>query len=182
MKQTIDIKSLGKRIKRLRKQKNLTLDALAKLSGVSKGHLSRIENGQHDPSFSVLLKISRAFSIQVNSLLEEDIDSSPYIITRIADRKEYTFNDGSREYTQWSLASNAQYKRMEPQLLEVPFKDTAIYQHNDERFIYVLEGRIQILDGQILEMGDCVYITPNTPHGAISLGDKKAEVLLVLCV
>ncbi len=181
MKQSIDIKTVGKRVQVLRKRKKLTLDVLAQLSGVSKGYLSRVENGQHTPSFSVLLKISRALSIQLNSLLEEESDSSPFIVTRVADRKGLVFDDGKRSYTQWALAASVQFKRMEPQLLEIPFNDDTKYEHNDERFIYVLEGRIQIMDGQILEKDDCAYITPNTPHSAISIGDKKAKVLLVSC-
>lgn len=176
-----NLEVLGNHIKTLRKAKNLTLDALAQESGISKGYLSRVENAQNDPSFSILLKISRALSVPIGVLLDEDSNPSPYVITRVADRKKYVFKDDTREYTHWALASSILYKKMDPQLLEVPFQDAIIYQQNDERFFYVLEGRVQMLDGQILEQGDSVYVTPNTPHGGVSIGDVKAKMLLIIC-
>ena len=81
----VDIKKLGKHIHALRKRKNLTLDALAQLAGISKGYLSRIENAQHGPSFAVLTKLARVFSVSLSYLLEEDSDTSACMITRVAD-------------------------------------------------------------------------------------------------
>ncbi len=65
-----EIKNLGKKIKSLRKKNNITLTRLSELSGVSQGYLSRIENGKHDPTFSVLLQIARALKIQIGMLYE----------------------------------------------------------------------------------------------------------------
>ncbi len=178
----IDLKFLGMRIKKFRKNRNLTLNSLAELTGISKSYLSKLENAQHEPSFSVLLKISRALSIQVSDLHGDETDTAPYVITRVADRKGYTYKNDIRDYTQWALASKVKYKRMEPQLLEVPFNDDIVYQFNDERFVFVLEGSIKIIDGQILNQGDCVYITPNTLHSATSVGDSLAKVLLITCL
>lgn len=178
---SLNLELLARNINTLRKLKKLTLDVLAERSGISKGYLSRIENAQNDPSFSILLKISRALEVPIGALLDEESDPSPYVITRVADRKKYIFNDGTREYIQWALANSTLYKKMDPQLLEIPFQDTSIYQQNDERFLYVLEGKIQTIDGQILEQGDSAYIMPNTPHSAISLGEEKAKVLLIIC-
>lgn len=177
----VDIEKLGKHINALRKRRNLTLEALAQLSGISKGYLSRIENAQHGPSFAVITKLARVFSVSLSYLLEEDNDTSPYMITRVADRKKYTFKDDTREHTQWSLTSSASYKRMEPQIFEVPFETLGTHEFNDERFMYILEGTLQLLDGQIVTQGDSIYLMPNTPHGAISLGEQKAKVLLVIC-
>lgn len=178
---SINIEILGNHIKTLRKAKNLTLDLLAQQSGISKGYLSRIENAQNDPSFSVLLKISRALSVPIGILLDVDSDPSPYVITRVADLKKYIFKDDGCEYTHWGIASSILYKKMDPQLIEVPFQNVEIYKQNDERFAYVLEGRVQMLDGQILEKGDSVYVMPNTPMGGKSIGDIKAVILFIVC-
>ena len=178
---SLNFEVLGNRIKTLRKSQNLTLDILAQQSGISKGYLSRIENAQNDSSFSVLLKIARALSVPIGILLDEDNDPSPYIIDRSADYKRHIFKDGTCEYTHWAIATSILYKKMEPQLVEVPFENVEIYKQNDERFAYVLEGRVQVLDGQILEKGDSVYIMPNTPIRGKSIGETKARILFIIC-
>lgn len=48
---------LGKRLKELRKQKNLSQERLAELIGVESTTLSNIENGRNYPLFATLEKI-----------------------------------------------------------------------------------------------------------------------------
>ena len=45
-------------LKRLRREKELTLDALAEMTGVSKSMLGQIERGESAPSVATLWKIS----------------------------------------------------------------------------------------------------------------------------
>ena len=49
-------KLLGKRIKEIRKQKNLTQEQLAELIQIETGSLSAIESGRHFPSLPTLEK------------------------------------------------------------------------------------------------------------------------------
>ena len=58
-------KLLGKRIKEIRKQKNLTQEQLAELIQIETGSLSAIESGRHFPSLPTLEKISA--TLDVNS-------------------------------------------------------------------------------------------------------------------
>ena len=50
-------------IRRLRKEKKLTMEKLAKLSGVSKSMLAQIERGDGNPTISTLWKIQKLFSL-----------------------------------------------------------------------------------------------------------------------
>lgn len=65
--------NLGKQIKKVRKQRNLSLREVAKISGVSIGLISKIENYRTTPSLTVLLKIMR--SLEMN-LLELNLSKS----------------------------------------------------------------------------------------------------------
>ena len=65
--------NLGKQIKKVRKKRNLSLREVAKLSGVSIGLISKIENYRTTPSLTVLLKIMR--SLEMN-LLELNLSKS----------------------------------------------------------------------------------------------------------
>lgn len=62
--------SLGERIRKLRKEKGLTLQALAGVE-LSKGMLSLIENGKANPSMESLAYIAGRLEIDKNELLDE---------------------------------------------------------------------------------------------------------------
>lgn len=55
-------------IEKVRKEKGLSLSALAKLVGMSKGHLSRIERGEGEPTISTLIRIAFALKVDEKEL------------------------------------------------------------------------------------------------------------------
>lgn len=61
---------LGERIRKLRKQKNMTLEALAG-EELTKGMLSLIENNKAKPSMESLSYIAKQLEVEVTDLLEE---------------------------------------------------------------------------------------------------------------
>jgi transcriptional regulator with XRE-family HTH domain len=63
------IKRLAMRLKRLRQERGLTQEQLAKRSGVSHGYLARLEIGMHDPSLSTLAKLAKALKVGVGELV-----------------------------------------------------------------------------------------------------------------
>jgi SOS-response transcriptional repressor LexA len=63
------MKSIGDRIKMLRKAANLTQSQLGELIGKSKGNISGYENGTYDPSASTIIELAKCFNISTDSLL-----------------------------------------------------------------------------------------------------------------
>lgn len=57
-------------IKKVRLEKGMTLETLANLSGVSKGHLSKIERQERDPKLSTMIKVSTALKVGIEELYE----------------------------------------------------------------------------------------------------------------
>ena len=56
---------LGTTIRRMRKEKKLTIRKLAELSGVSHPYLSQLENGRNDnPSPAIIGKIARGLRVE----------------------------------------------------------------------------------------------------------------------
>lgn len=55
-------------IKEKRKEKGITLETLSKLSGISKGHLSKIERQERDPKLSTIIQIALALKVRVTDL------------------------------------------------------------------------------------------------------------------
>ena len=63
---------LSENIKRLRKQKGLSQDKLAKLADITLTTLVKIESGANDnPTIKTLKKIADALEVTVNDLLED---------------------------------------------------------------------------------------------------------------
>lgn len=55
-------------IRQKREEKGYTIDKLAKLAGMSKGHLSRIERGETDPTVTTLSRVAIALKVKVEEL------------------------------------------------------------------------------------------------------------------
>lgn len=55
-------------LKQVRLEKGMTLETLAQLSGISKGHLSKIERQERDPKISTLVLIADALKVKVDDL------------------------------------------------------------------------------------------------------------------
>lgn len=55
-------------VKKVRLEKNMTLETLANLSGISKGHLSKIERQERDPKLSTILQIASALKANIEEL------------------------------------------------------------------------------------------------------------------
>lgn len=55
-------------LKKVRLEKNMTLETLANLSGISKGHLSKIERQERDPKLTTMLLIATALKVDIKEL------------------------------------------------------------------------------------------------------------------
>lgn len=61
-------------IKSIRLKRKLTLVQLAKLSGVSKSHISEIENGKEMPSLQILCELAVALEVSPGDLYAYHIE------------------------------------------------------------------------------------------------------------
>ncbi|MEC5422876.1 helix-turn-helix domain-containing protein [Virgibacillus sp. C22-A2] len=64
---------IGEKIKKLRKDKKISISELAERAGVAKSYLSSIErNLQTNPSIQFIEKISKVLNVSVNELIREE--------------------------------------------------------------------------------------------------------------
>ncbi|WP_297521532.1 XRE family transcriptional regulator [uncultured Clostridium sp.] len=64
------ISSMGKVVKTVRLEQNLSLEELAKRTGVSRLTLAKIEHGDANPSINIMWKICNTLSIQFTDLFD----------------------------------------------------------------------------------------------------------------
>ena len=71
--------TLGNKIKRLRTERGLTQDELAKLLGYSsRSTINKIESNINTISYDKLKKLVEIFNIDMNELIEDEIKSLVY--------------------------------------------------------------------------------------------------------
>lgn len=70
------------RLKKARKDKGLSLEAVAKLSGVSRSMLSQIERGESSPTIATLWNLTRALQVDFAGLLDSGQHKREIAVTR----------------------------------------------------------------------------------------------------
>lgn len=62
---------MSNRIREIRKQKNITLEELAEMTGLSHTHISRIESGKRGLSLENVIRLSRALGVEPVEITDE---------------------------------------------------------------------------------------------------------------
>ena len=82
----MNLLELSKTIRELRKKQGMTVDALAKKSGFSKGFISQIENFRITPSLKALMRISASLGVSLEELFSGNAAPvKPYSFGNLAD-------------------------------------------------------------------------------------------------
>ncbi len=181
----MDESQIAKNIKSIRLNKKMSQGTLAELCGFTKGYISRIEKSDKPPPFTTLDKIAKALLVDLTLLLSEESelpqDTKICVVRKDEAKKISATNLHGYHYI--ALAHKKSGKNMEPFIIMPAFTEKAIFSHEGEEFMYVLEGTHELIyDNQkyVLEEGDSVYFDSITPHTGRSLGKKRARVLTVL--
>jgi len=177
---------IGRRVRKLREEKGLSLDELSKLTGFEVELLANIEADNIQPQLGTAIRLSKALDSAFSRLVS-GVGDKLYSVTRKADQKvvsRSTTRKGSKQvYTYKSLAPEVKGRHMEAlivQLEENPEKKKSV--HDGEEFIYVLSGQVVLDIGEDtfqLEPGDSAYYLSTTPH-LIASKSGKATILAVL--
>ena len=79
----MDQEKIGKFIKKLRKDNNLTQDELAKKLGVTYQAVSKWENGKSIPDIAILKTVSELFNVNIDELLEGSVKNNKKLNKKI---------------------------------------------------------------------------------------------------
>lgn len=72
------LKLLAARIKRARREADLSHDRLGERVGTSRQHLISLEKGRHRPRPEMLTKIAEATGREIDWFLDPEVDPSPF--------------------------------------------------------------------------------------------------------
>jgi transcriptional regulator with XRE-family HTH domain len=165
-------------IRTFRLRRNLTLAQLSELSGISIGHLSRLENGSRTPTVRLLLQLARALGVSLGALVGETPEQNTVYVSRSTDRRTIETGDTSLQ----SLSDPALRWLQSVELCLAPGRVGEPASHAGEEWIYVLSGAIEVdINGSTsaLTAGDAVHFRADVPHALRNPHEDAATVLVV---
>ena len=163
---------LGNVIRELRLKDNLTIAEVAAQAGISRGMVSKIENGQVSTSLETLSKIAQALGVSLAHLFRHyNMPSGGAQLVKNGEGMEVVRRGTRRGHTYHLLAYDQGPKKIfEPFLITMDDASEVFptFEHPGTEFIHMLEGRIEYRHGQhtyILEPGDSLTFRGDIPHG-----------------
>ncbi|MEU3439557.1 XRE family transcriptional regulator [Streptomyces griseoincarnatus] len=162
---------VGTRLRRIRKDREVTLAALAEATGISVSTLSRLESGQRKPGLDLLLPIAQAHQVSLDELVGAPPVGDPRVRSR-------PIVHGGR--THWPLTRQPgglqAYKVLEPQRRLEPEPRT----HEGYEWLYILSGKLRLVLGDhdvVLTAGEAAEFDTRVPHWFGSTGEGPVEFL-----
>jgi len=178
---------LGEKLKLLRKEKDLTLDKLAEMSGMAKATLSRIENGVTTGNLNTHLKICDALRVNLGELYK-GLENAEEKIVAFDEKtiKEAEVFNYDEKVSSIILSKQTGKKKMLPQLLIIePDRGTPKEENapGTDKFVYCLEGEVELTIADkknILKKNSSVYFDSSFPHAVKNIGPKTARLIVVV--
>jgi transcriptional regulator with XRE-family HTH domain len=172
---------IGRKLRRLRKSRALTLEEVAERADLTKGFLSQIERDKTSPSIAALKQILDVLGEDLSAFFQ-DVGGPERHVFRKEERK--LIDDEITGTVVESLAPDIQYREMDPMLItmESGAKLTDDDLDEEEAFGYMLSGETEItINGEsyMLNKGDTFYIFPETEFLIENKGKGKAQILVV---
>lgn len=177
---------VGSTIRRLRLEKQISLQELSRRSGVSTGMLSQIERDLANPSLRVLTKIQVALEASAGALFPStgtppSARQDPLFVRRKGKRPFCELGYLTKE-----LLSDGASQSLEMMILHIPpngSSRTTDITSPAEKGGLLLEGSIMLsVDGveTILSEGDSFAFDGRKPHGFRNNSDHPAKVLWII--
>lgn len=169
--QQLDI-YIGKVINSARKKQSLTISDIAEQSGISRGMLSKIENGQVSPSLDSLLKISTSLGVPISAFFKEfDNEEGGAQLVKSEEKLEVVRRGTKVGHTYHLLAyDHGPKKSFEPFLISLNNKSEVFptFSHEGTVFMHLLEGELVYRHGKHtyhMKPGDSLTYNAKISHG-----------------
>jgi transcriptional regulator with XRE-family HTH domain len=161
------------RLRRLRRQRRMTLDGVASSTGISKSTLSRLETGGRRPTLELLLALSHAYRVPLDDLVAAPEQGDPRLRLKPGLVKGRTVIPLTRQpdgMQAWKIIIPTSKVTPEPRT------------HDGHEWIYVLSGHMRFVLGDqdwVLGPGEVAAFDTTVPHWFGSTGDQPAEILSI---
>jgi transcriptional regulator with XRE-family HTH domain len=173
---------IGHNLQRVRKQRQLSLDKVANLTGVSKGMLHQIERGDTQPTVTTVWKIATGLHISFSALIKDE--QSTIAIVNRKEVPDITEDNGNcLVYLLFPFNPKTQIE-----IFTIVLKPKGNYvstPHNEgvQEYITVVTGEFKIMvrdDEYTLSTGGAIQFAGNVTHKYINDTDEDVILQVVM--
>lgn len=169
---------IGGRLKEIRSSRQLSLDEVSRLTGVSKPMLGQIERGQSSPTINTLWKIATGLKIPLSSLCRQQQEE--YMTAAPGGENLIVGEEGRMRA--YSLFPYDPIRGVEIFYIEF---DEGVYHSSDrhadgvEEYVFVVKGELEMVIGskrEILTERQSIRFQADVPHAYHSLSGECCHV------
>jgi len=170
-------------LQRLRAKRQLSLDALARASGVSRAMLAQIESGRSVPSIRVLCKIARGLKVSVAAFLEQR-ECEGVTLLPARESKRLVSASGtfvSRALYPWDTTHQTEFYEL--RVSPLGEEHSAGHGPGVRENLVVAQGALEISVNEerfLLSTGDSIIFYADQPHRYRNPVDSEAVAYLVV--
>jgi transcriptional regulator with XRE-family HTH domain len=165
--------AVGRRLRALRRERELTLVDMSAVAGISVSTLSRLESGARRPTLELLLPLAHAYRVTLDELVDAPPTGDPRIHLRPIRRNGMTMlaltrRAGGIQAYKIVIPGVSRRKRPDPQT------------HEGYEWLYVLNGRLRLVLGEqdlVLAPGEAAEFDTRVPHWFGAPGPEPVEFL-----
>lgn len=167
---------------RLRAKRNLSLDGLARLCGVSRTMLAQIESGRSVPSIKVLCKIAQGLKVSVAAFLDDRAFDGVAVLPA-RDSKRLVSGDGafvSRALFPFDVSRQVEFYEL--RLKGLATEQSTGHAPGTQENLVVAQGVLEISVNEehfLLGTGDSILFYADQPHSYRNPADSEAVAYLV---
>ncbi|MCD6527754.1 MAG: helix-turn-helix domain-containing protein [Desulfuromonas sp.] len=175
---------IGKKLKKMRLNNDMTIEGLANKSQVSSNMISRIERGLTTPSVEILMKLAGAFGMSISYFVEEAEKGSTVVYTPKGKGEPIFFFEDKHQIISLTQGLRDPGFTVFYDTLEVGCNSgEGEMVHVGEEFAMVLEGQMKVIvEGKsyLLDSGDCLSFKANLPHRWLNTYSGQTLVMWVV--
>lgn len=173
---------IGSNLQAIRKERNLSLEKVSQITGVSKAMFAQIERGDSTPTVTTLWKIADGLKVSFSSLITPPQKSMQVI--RQEDRQRVTENND--KYRVYNVIPFSPEKLFEVYNVEIdPGSSHYSEPHTPgvEEYMMINQGKLTMdVNGTttILVEDEAMIFDGNQPHTYINNGDVMVKFTMVM--
>jgi len=175
---------LGVRVRDLRKERGLTLEELAEVSGVSRAMISKLERGEKNPTLVIAARLAEGLGVSLSRLAGVEERREVVVVPR---EGRTVLRDPETGFERQSLSPTFPGRGVEFLRNVVPEGSTSgdfpPHRKGVGEHIVVEKGDLEaILDGERYQLrdGDALYFAADVPHRFDNVGRGECAYYLVI--
>jgi XRE family transcriptional regulator, regulator of sulfur utilization len=165
---------ISENLKRIREEKKLSLDTLAKLSGVSKSMLGQIERCEVNPTVSTMWKIANGLKVSFSQFINRAENNVELI--DISGLEPLLEDEGRvKIYPTFSFDSSRRFEQYSVEFQKNGYLSTEPHLKGTQEFLTVFSGEITVTIGKesyMVNAGKAIHFKADEIHSYENTGDS----------